>query len=63
MQSCNSVCGTNACRSSNADNSLAVCNCHSSCIVVDALQEVTNLVESPTVILGSFDSGFLSLPR
>lgn len=27
------------------------------------LQEVTNLVESPTVILGSFDSGFLSLPR
>lgn len=29
----------------------------------DLLEEVTNLVESPTVILGSFDPAFLSLPR
>ena len=29
----------------------------------DLLTEVCNLVESPTVVLGSFDPGFLALPR
>lgn len=29
----------------------------------DLLDEVSNLVESPTVVLGSFDAEFLSLPR
>lgn len=29
----------------------------------DLLEEVTNLVESPTVVLGTFDPTFLSLPR
>ena len=29
----------------------------------DLLQEVSNLVESPTVVLGSFDPAFLALPR
>lgn len=27
------------------------------------LQEVTNLVEAPTVLLGSFEERFLALPR
>jgi hypothetical protein len=29
----------------------------------DLLQEVSNLVESPTVVLGGFDPAFLALPR
>lgn len=29
----------------------------------DLLQEVTDLVEAPTVILGSFDQSFLELPE
>jgi glycyl-tRNA synthetase beta subunit len=29
----------------------------------DLLDEVANLVESPTVIRGSFDSSFLDLPE
>ena len=29
----------------------------------ELLSEVTNLVESPTVVLGGFDPGFLTLPR
>ncbi len=29
----------------------------------DLLPEVTNLVESPTIIVGGFDRGFLALPR
>lgn len=29
----------------------------------DLLQEVTNLVEAPTLVLGDFDSAFLSLPE
>ena len=29
----------------------------------DLLEEVSNLVESPTVVLGSFDPAFLALPR
>ncbi len=29
----------------------------------ELLDEVANLVESPTVVLGTFDPGFLSLPR
>lgn len=29
----------------------------------DLLEEVANLVESPTVVLGSFDPAFLALPR
>lgn len=29
----------------------------------DLLNEVTNLVEAPTVVLGDFDPAFLSLPK
>lgn len=29
----------------------------------DLLDEVTNLVEAPTVVLGDFDPAFLSLPK
>jgi glycyl-tRNA synthetase beta subunit len=29
----------------------------------DLLDEVANLVESPTVVLGGFDPAFLALPR
>ena len=29
----------------------------------DLLDEVTNLVEAPTVVLGDFDHAFLSLPK
>ena len=29
----------------------------------DLLAEVTNLVEAPTVVLGSFEPAFLALPR
>lgn len=29
----------------------------------DLLEEVANLVESPTVLLGAFDAAFLVLPR
>ena len=29
----------------------------------DLLEEVTNLVEAPTVVLGDFDPAFLSLPK
>ena len=29
----------------------------------DLLEEVSNLVESPTVVLGTFDPAFLALPR
>ena len=31
--------------------------------VQELLEEVTNLVESPTVVLGEFDPAFLSLPK
>ena len=29
----------------------------------ELLEEVTNLVEAPTVVLGDFDPAFLSLPK
>ena len=29
----------------------------------DLLEEVTNLVEAPTVVLGDFDPAFLSIPK